>query len=156
MHESLHRLRGLVWRAWRDPGLAKNPSFSFRCGSSIRHHRWIVVGILEVHTIFFVAKSRCPSKKGGPSFSQRAHGVLGSNKGLTFIFIATVANKQMMCFDIVVANIQISVECRCIWVWDNLIARINAIQNGTPSTLRWRNTTTFVSKIFFTMKVKCT
>ena len=62
----------------------------------------------------------------------------------------------MIYFDIVVVNIENSVECWCIWVWDNLIAQISAIQNGTTSTLPWEITTTFVSKIFFTMDVKRT
>ena len=75
---------------------------------------------------------------------------------LIFICTTTVANKQMIYFDIVVMNIENSVECWCIWVWDNLIAQISAIQNGTTSTLPWEITTTFVSKIFFTMDVKRT
>lgn len=62
----------------------------------------------------------------------------------------------MMYFDIVVVNIQNNVEYQYLWVWDNLIARISVIQNGTPSTSQWRNMTTFVSKILFTMNVKRT
>jgi hypothetical protein len=40
--------------------------------------------------VVFLAKSRCPRKKGGTSFLQRAPRVLGGNKGLNILDVIII------------------------------------------------------------------